>query len=469
MLPRLFDIANNNIIALTKAYRAAINREIMNKQYYGAQTQKAIKNFPFSFRKTPREFMYAIVEIKKAAAMAHAAAGELDNNRKIAIVKACDEILSGKMDDQFVLPAFQGGAGTSNHMNVNEVIAGRATELLEKAGKKITVHPNDHVNMSHSTNDVMPSALKITAYRLTIKLLSTLNILAEALENKAKDNKDVYKLGRTHLQDAVPVTLGGEFLAYSEYIRRGQSRIEQALEYVLDLNMGGSAVGNAINASPKYIQLLYSQLQKVTKLKVRQAKNMMSQTSSDTDFVFLSQALTSLCVDLSKISNDLRWLSAGPKGSIGEITIPELQAGSSIMPGKVNPVLPEAISQLYFLVSGNNLTIQHAAEGAQLELGVMLPVLTDRLVESLKLMDELIYQFATRCVAGVKVNKARCKELLEKSTAYATLLTPKFGYDVMAEVVKESVASGKTLREVLIERKLLTNKEFDVLVKSVHL
>ena len=410
----------------------------------------------------------AIVEIKKAAAIAHHKMGEMDGVREAAIVKVCDEILEGKHWEQFVLPAFQGGAGTSNHMNVNEVIAGRATEILQKAGKKITVHPNDHVNMSHSTNDVMPAAFKIAAFRLSMKLLATMDILAESLEKKSREFKSIVKLGRTHLQDAVPITLGSEFEAYTEYVNRGQQRIRQAMGNLLELNLGGTAVGNSINASPKYIKQLYIELPKILKLPVKRAANFMAQTSSDSDFVWMSQSLVAFCVDLSKISNDLRWLSAGPKGGLGEISIPELQAGSSIMPGKVNPVLLEAVSQLYFLVSGNNLTIEHGAEGAQLELGVMLPIMTDRLVESLKLMDEVLQQFAKKCVAGIKADRARCKELLEKSTAYATLLAPKLGYDVVSTVVKEAVTTNRTIRELVLEQKLLSNKEFDAIVKSFN-
>ncbi|MDR3642355.1 MAG: aspartate ammonia-lyase [Candidatus Doudnabacteria bacterium] len=451
----------------------------MNKKYYGAQTEKAIKNFPFSFRKAPREFLLALVEIKKAAAIAHNKVGELDNARKTAIVKACDEILEGKHWEQFVLPAFQGGAGTSNHMNANEVIAARATEILQgnlsalrasplKRGELPLVHPNDHVNMSHSTNDVMPSAFKIAAYRLAQKLLATTDVLALSLQKKSRDFSSIVKLGRTHLQDAVPITLGSEFASYEAYVRRGQQRIRKAMENLLELNLGGTAVGNSINASPKYIKQLYIELDKITKLPLKPAANFMPQTSSDSDFVWMSQALVAFCVDLSKISNDLRWLSAGPKGGLGEIMIPELQAGSSIMPGKVNPVLLEAVSQLYFLVSGNNLTIEHGAEGAQLELGVMLPIMTDRLIESLKLMDELILQFAKKCVDGIKADRARCKELLEKSTAYATLLSPKLGYDQASELVKEAVNSNKTIRELVLEKKLLNNKEFDAIIKLFH-
>ena len=444
----------------------------MNKKnlpkYYKAQTEKAIKNFPFSFRPPQKEFIYAIVEIKKAAAMGHYLAGELSGTKKQAIVKACDEILRGMHDEQFVLPAFQGGAGTSNHMNVNEVIASRATKIVRKvAKKKVIIHPNDHVNMSHSTNDVMPSALRITGVRMTNKLLITLNILTEAFEKKSKQFSDIQKLGRTHMQDAVPITLGKEFSAYAECMKKGRKRIEQAKESLLKLNLGGSAVGNSVNTSKKYIAKLYPQLRNITKLPFSPAKNLIAATSSDSDFVMLSESLTVICVDLSKIANDLRLLSSGPKGGLGEIYLPELQPGSSFMPGKVNPILPEAVNQLYFLVSGNNLTIEHAAQASQLELGAMLPVITDRLLESLKLMDELLTVFTKKCVVGIKANPKRCKELLENSMAYATLLTPRIGYDSVALAVKLALTTGKTLRQVVVEKKFLTVKEFDQLTKMI--
>ncbi len=435
----------------------------MGKKYYGMQTEKAIKNFPFSFRATSKEFIYAIAEIKKAAAGAHRLAGELDSARALSISKACDEVSSGKFDDQFVLPSFQGGAGTSNHMNVNEVIASRATEILKN---KVVVHPNDHVNMSHSTNDVMPSALKITAVRLVDSVLASTDILISALEKKAREFKIILKLGRTHMQDAVPITLGSEFAAYAEYVKRGKRRIVNARRELLELNLGGSAVGNSINVSSRYQKNLYRELRRVTKLKVFPGKNLMSQTSSNGDFVVISQALTAFCIDLSKIAGDFRILSSGPKGGFGEIILPELQAGSSIMPGKVNPVLPEAISQLYYLVSGNNLTIEHASEGAQLELGVMMPVITDRLIESLKLSAEMIRQFADKCVLGIVANRARIKEHLEKSTAFATLLNPIIGYDAAAACVKESLATNKTLRDVVLAKKFLTPKDFDKAIRA---
>lgn len=437
----------------------------MIKTYYGPQTQKAIKNFPFTFRRTPKELIYTVALIKKCAAVAHFQASELDSRRKTAIVKACEEILNGKFDDQFVLPAFQGGAGTSNHMNVNEVIAARATEILQTAGKKITVHPNDHVNLSHSTNDVMPSALKIAAYTQILRLLTALDGLIQTFKRKARQFAKIPKLGRTHLQDAVPITLGDEFAVFAQYIEKGKKRIAQAALNLLELNLGGSAVGNSLNASPKYIRLLYAQLQRATRAPFRPAKNLMSEASSSTAFVSLSQSLTSLCVDVSKIANDLRLLASGPKGGLAEIHLPELQAGSSIMPGKVNPVLPEAVNQLYYLVSGNNLTIEHAAHGAQLEMSAMLPVISDRLLESLKLMEEMFRVFERRCVRNIRANKANLKKYLNAAPSYATALTPVLGYDAVAAAVKESLKTGKSLREIILNKKLLTNENLNVLIK----
>jgi len=436
------------------------------KKYYGEQTEKAIKNFPFNVYRVNGEFILALAKIKKAAATANFIAGNFNRSIKDAIVKACDEVLSGKMDSQFPLKALQGGAGTSINMNVNEVVAGRATEILDKMGRKVVVHPNDHVNCSQSTNDVNPSAIKIAAIYLACDLQKTTLQLAEALEKKAVEFKHIPKLARTHLQDAVPTTLGAEFASYAAIIRWHQEKISRVITYMQELNLGGTAIGNSVNASPKYIKAVYLELNKITGHKFHPAKNLMSQTSSQTDFLAISQAVTALCVDLSKIASDLRLLSSGPLGGIGEITLAELQKGSSIMPGKVNPVLPETVSQLYFLISGNNLTIEHAAAGAQLELGVMFPIIADRLLQSLKLTSEVIEQFVKVCVNKIQANPKRCKELLEKSTAYATLLTPILGYDVVSQAVKEMVATGQSLREIIVGKKLLSDKEFNKAVNT---
>ena len=438
------------------------------KIYIGKETAKAKANFPFSFRLPNKEFIRAIVEIKRSSALAHFSAGELDRSRMKAILKACDEILLGRHTESFTLPAFQGGAGTSIHMNVNETIALRGTEILAKKGKKgIELHPNDHVNMSQSTNDVMPSALRLSALRMSGKLLSTLNILTKTLEKKSGQFRKIGKLGRTHLADAVPVTLGQEFEVYAEYVKTGAERIKNARRSMLELNLGGSAVGNSLNVSPRYIRKLYAELRKATGFPFRPAKNLMRGTSSQTDFLALSQSLTALCVDLSKMASDIRLMSSGPKGGFGEIVLPPLQAGSSIMPGKINPILPEAVNQLYFLVSGNTLAIEQAAASAELELGVMLPLIVDRLLESLRLADEVIGVFTIKCVAGIKADPARCRDILENSLAYATLLVPAIGYDKVEIAVKHALVSGKTLREaVVVDKKFLTDKKFDHLMKA---
>lgn len=423
---------------------------------YGKQTEKAIKNFPFSGPPVHRELIYAITRIKKAAAVANAQAGTLSSVQSEAIVRACDGILAGDHDDQFFLPALQGGAGTSMNMLVNEVVATIAG-----------VHPNDHVNMSQSTNDVNPSALKIVAIELAQKLILSTKACIGTFHTKAGEFKAVYKLGRTHLQDAVPVTLGSEFAAYAATLSRDLKRLEARLPYLHELNLGGTAVGNRINASESYIRHVYKELSRITGLELAPADDLMSQTSSQTDFVSLSQAILSLTLDSSKIANDLRLMSSGPVGGFGEIMLEELQAGSSIMPGKVNPILPEAVNQLYYTVSGNNLTIEHAAHASFLELANMFPILADRLISSLKLSQEVLEQFTNRCVLQIRANEARCRELLEKSTAYATLLSPVLGYDAVSKIVKESVTTGKSIRELVISQGLLTESDFEKSVTSL--
>jgi aspartate ammonia-lyase len=391
-------------------------------------------------------------KIKQAAAFAHLKSGEMDESVAKAIITASREVQSGLFDNQFFLPGLQGGAGTSLHMNVNEVIASRASEILMKKGIIKQVHPNDHVNKSQSTNDVGPSALKIASLELVASLLKTLSFAGDVFEQKAEEFKHINKLGRTHLQDAVPTTLGAEFLSYAATIRRGQDRLLKVVPFFYELNLSGTAVGNAINASILYREQVYKALRRITKMPVKQAPNMMSQTSSQTDFVMLSQTLVAIMLDFSKIANDLRLLASGPNGGFGEIKLKELQSGSSIMPGKVNPILPESVNQAYFAISGNNVTIEHAAQAAQLELGVMFPVIADRLIASLKLSQEVIQAFVANCVMHITANEEKCKEHLEKSTAYATMLTPKLGYEEVSKMVKASKHNGKTLQETLLQK-----------------
>ncbi len=421
---------------------------------YGKQTSAALANFPFNYHRVLKEFVYAIVQIKKTAAVANFKAGKLDKKISDKIVKACDEILTGNYDDQFPVGAHHGGAGTSVNMNVNEVI-----------GTLADAHPNDHVNASQSTNDVNPSALKISSIKLTEKLLDSLNYLISTLDQKSKEYAKVRKLARTHMQDAIPTTLGAEMGSYRDILKRDKMRIIEAIKYFYELNMGGTAIGNSINAPKKYIDNFYPELRKITGIEnLKPLKNMMTGTSSDSDFCHLSSAVTILCNDVSKIALDLRFLSSGPMGGIGEISFKELQPGSSIMPGKVNPVIAESMNQTYYLVNGKNVSIHQAAEGSHLELGVMLPIIADSLLMILRISEKAMRIFADKGIKNIVVNEKRCLEHLEKSTAYSTLLTPRLSYDVVSSVVKEAVKTGKTIREIILRDKLLTEEEFNKLL-----
>ena len=356
----------------------------------------------------------------------------------------------------------QGGAGTSINMNVNEVIASRAQELASGH----TSHANDHVNRSQSTNDVNPSALKLTCLRLTAVLLDNLETLAANFNHKADQFKDVHKLGRTHMQDALPTTLGAEFRSYAAVLKRDGKRIHDVYPYLLELNLGGTAIGNSINASDEYIRGVYEELEKLTGQPVRRADNLMSLTSSPSDFCHLSSAINILFTDIAKIATDIRVLASGPQGGIGEIVIKELQAGSSIMPGKVNPIIPEAMSQIAFDISGKNLTIHQAAQNSSLELAIMFPVLADSLISMLQMSSSGLSVFGSHCIKHITANPITCTSLLEESTAYATLLVPKLGYDVTSSVVKEAVSSKQSIRVVVLQRELLTEFEFEDLVSS---
>jgi len=422
---------------------------------YQDQTKSALSNFPFTYHTVAKELIYAIVEIKKAAATANAADKGITQNQAQAIVQACDEILTGKYDDQFVTCALQGGAGTSINMNVNEVIATLAN-----------VHPLDQVNKSQSTNDVNPSGLKIACYRLITSLEHTLRVAATTMNARAIGWKDIPKLGRTHLQDAIPTTVGAEFASYAAIIERHNKRLSEIKPYMLELNLGGTAIGNALNASPKYRETAYTELEKITGIPVTPLSNLMSGTSSQTDFVALSHVLVSLYVDLSKIASDIRLMVSGPNGGFGELKLPALQKGSSIMPGKVNPVSAEMVNQTYYLLSGYATTIEHAAGGSQLELGIMFPILADTLISSLRLAQEVLDMFTKKCIAVLEVDKEHCLDHLNRSTAYATILTPLLGYDVVSDVVRKSIDNNKTIVDVLKEKNIFTEEVKTLLKQS---
>lgn len=436
------------------------------KQYYGQQTEMALANFPFPLPIVSLRFIYAIAEVKRAAAFANGLAGDLDKVRQKAIIDTCDEILSGKFDDQFVTPSIQGGAGTSINMNVNEVIAERANEVLIQEGKSERVHPNDHVNMSQSTNDVNPTALRICSIRVLRTLMVELEKLAITFRARAKENKDIHKLGRTHIQDAVPTTIGAEFSAYASIIERDIKRLQEAVPYLCEVNLGGTAIGNGINAKKEYRDAVCTELASTTQIDLIPTVNGMAGTSSTGDFCQLISLVHGAAVNLSKIANDIRFMASGPKGGIGEITLEALQPGSSIMPGKVNPVAAESINQISFFIAGKNTTVHAATENAHMELAVMFPVIAESILSSIELLTAGVSIFNTKCIATLSVNKEACEHHLEQSMAYATLFTPSLGYETVSKAVKQAVKEGQTLREVLVGSKLVTEEEFNTIIHS---
>lgn len=425
---------------------------------YGTQTELALKNFPvIDHASVQPELIRAMIQIKKAAAVSHATCNELSLDITNAIITSCDELLSSDHPDYFVTASIQGGAGTSINMNVNEVIATLASSKTNTA-----IHPNDHVNKSQSTNDVNPSALRIACITLSSRLTQQLEALIDALGRQAKAHKSLQKLARTHLQDALPMQVSDELLAYQAIMQKHLRRITRELPSLDALNLGGTAIGDGTNASPSYREHVYLSLREITCIpSLHPAENLMAQTSSQTDFVCLALLVKALFIDLSKMATDIRLLSSGPRGGLGEIILEARQSGSSIMPGKVNPVIPEYINQVYYAISGKTLTIEHAAEGAVLELGVMFPVLADALLSSLKIATASIETFTLACIDTLHFDAHVCTEHLERSTAYATRLTPLLGYDCVSQCVHTAIQDHTTLREVILSHHLLSEEQFD--------
>lgn len=434
--------------------------EVPSEAYYGVQSMRARENFPITGRKMSAAFIRSIAEVKKAAALQNCQAGELDTRRAEAIVKACDELIAGALTEEFIVDPVQGGAGTSANMNANEVIANRAIELLGgEKGDYTVVHPNDHVNRSQSTNDVFPTAGKLTALRLIADLKVELDLLESALEQKAEQFDDVIKIGRTQLQDAVPIRLGQEFHAYAQAVKRDSERLERAAEELCSVNIGGTAVGTALNASPRYLAGIAKTLRQVTGLPVRQAEDLVDATQNLDCFVSVSGALKACAVNLSKIANDLRLLSSGPRAGISEIVLPARQNGSSIMPGKINPVIPEVVSQVAFGLIGNDTAITLAAEAGQLELNAFEPILFYKLFESITTLTGAVRTFTENCIKDIKANTKRCRELLDRSTGTATALCPLIGYKKAAEIAKQSLKTGTPVREIVRESGILENEK----------
>jgi len=433
--------------------------------YYGAQTQRAAENFPISGLRFPTSFIRALGMVKYAAALSNRELQLLDDERADKIQSAAREVMDGKLDREFVVDIFQTGSGTSTNMNANEVIANRALELAGRARGDKRIHPNDHVNLGQSSNDVIPTAMHIAALTALRNGLSpALKDLELALAAKADAFDHIIKLGRTHLADATPIRLGQEFSGYARQIELSQRRIESAAAGLEELPLGGTAVGTGINTHPRFAAMTIQKIAALTGLPFREAANHFEAQASKDAVVFVSGALKALAVSLTKIANDLRWLASGPRGAIGEIHLPETQPGSSIMPGKVNPVMCEAVLQVAAHVIGCDATITVCGQAGNFELNVMMPVMALRLLEAIEFSAAATRAFTDKCVRGIAVDETRCAELVEKSAAMATALAPVIGYDAAAKIAKEAYVSNKTVREVCRARGILPEERLNQLL-----
>ena len=430
--------------------------------YYGVQSLRAYENFKISGKKVHPEFIKAIVEVKKAAAIANGNAGAIDKKIANAMLQACDEILSGKLVKNFIVDAIQGGAGTSLNMNANEVIANRAIEILGGTkGDYTIVHPNDHANCGQSTNDVFPSAGKIATIRMLRRVAQKLEKLRDALLKKSRKFKDVIKMGRTEMQDAVPISFGQAFKAYAAAISRDIVRFEKAAEELSVLNMGGTAIGTKITASSRYVKNILPTLCETTGIRLTQADDLIDATQNLDGFVYVSGIVKACATSLSKIANDLRLMSSGPRAGFAEINLPAKQNGSSIMPGKINPVIPEVVNQIAFNVIGNDATITLAAEAGQLELNAFEPIIFYCLFESLETLANGVDVFRTECIEGITVNEENCKDEVEKSIGIVTALCPHIGYTKASELAKRALNERRNVRDILIEENVVSKERLD--------
>lgn len=445
-------------------------KEIHADVYYGIQTLRAVENFPITGYKLHEEMIIATAMVKKAAALANMDVKHLYEGIGEAIVQAADEIIEGQWHDYFIVDPIQGGAGTSINMNANEVIANRALEILGRnKGDYTQVSPNTHVNMSQSTNDVFPTAIHISTLNLLEKLLHTMKNMHEVFRKKAKQFDHVIKMGRTHLQDAVPIRLGQEFEAYSRVVERDIKRIGQTRTHLYEVNMGATAVGTGLNADPKYIEHVVKHLADISGLPLVGADHLVDATQNTDAYTEVSAALKVCMINMSKIANDLRLMASGPRAGLGEISLPARQPGSSIMPGKVNPVMPELINQVAFQVIGNDHTICLASEAGQLELNVMEPVLVFNLLQSLSIMNNAFQSFTTNCLEGIEANEERLKKYVERSVGIITAVNPHLGYEVVSRIAREAILTGKSVRELCLQYDVLTEEELDLILNPFEM
>ncbi|WP_353484311.1 aspartate ammonia-lyase [Haliscomenobacter sp.] len=440
--------------------------------YYGIQTQRALENFKISgvtLQFFP-EFIEALVEVKKACALANYDLGFLSDEIKNGIIAACDEIMEGKLHDQFKVDMIQGGAGTSTNMNANEVIANRALEIMGyKKGEYDHCHPNNHVNLSQSTNDAYPTALKIALIKSKAKLLVELVAIVNSFRKKGVQYQHVIKMGRTQLQDAVPITMGQTFEAYAATLEEEIERLENNTNLFLEVNLGGTAIGTGINTSPQYARLAIAYLRDVTGFKIVAARNLIEATQDTGAFIMFSSAVKRLAIKLSKICNDLRLLSSGPRTGFNEINLPPMQPGSSTMPGKVNPVIPEVMNQIAFKVMGNDLTVNIAVEGGQLELNAFEPIIGHCLFESINILKNGMVTLRNKCIDGITVNEKRCWDLVKNSISIVTALNPALGYETCTALSKEALATDRSIYDLVLEKKLMSQEELDTVLSPENM
>ncbi|KXZ21506.1 class II fumarate hydratase [Bacillus nakamurai] len=445
-------------------------KQIEADVYYGIQTLRAKENFPITGYRIHEEMINALAIVKKAAALANMDVKRLYEGIGNAIVQAADEILEGKWHDQFIVDPIQGGAGTSMNMNANEVIGNRALEIMgHQKGEYIHLSPNTHVNMSQSTNDVFPTAIHISTLKLLDKLLDTMEHMLSVFREKAKQFDSVIKMGRTHLQDAVPIRLGQEFEAYSRVLERDIKRIKQSRQHLYEVNMGATAVGTGLNADPRYIEQVVKHLAEISGLPLVGADHLVDATQNTDAYTEVSAALKVCMMNMSKIANDLRLMASGPRAGLAEISLPARQPGSSIMPGKVNPVMAELINQIAFQVIGNDNTICLASEAGQLELNVMEPVLVFNLLQSISIMNNGFRSFTDHCLAGIEANEKRLQQYVEKSVGVITAVNPHLGYEAAARIAREAIMTGQSVRDLCLQNDVLTEEELDIILNPFEM
>lgn len=448
------------------------DREIPNEAYYGVQTLRAKENFNITgvtLSQFPT-FIISIAKVKKACALANHELGLLEENKKNAICEACDEIINGSLHEQFVVDMIQGGAGTSINMNANEVIANRALEILgHEKGEYKFLHPNNDVNKSQSTNDSYPTAFRIALYEKMYELVESMTTLKNSFAKKADQFKDVIKMGRTQLQDAVPMTLGQEFHSFATMIEEDIQRVLESQQLVREMNLGATAIGTGINSHPEYAHLVEQKLQDVTGRPFKTAKDLVEATQDTGAYVQISGVFKRTATKISKICNDLRLLSSGPRTGLNEINLPAMQPGSSIMPGKVNPVIPEVVNQVAFQVIGADITITMASEGGQLQLNVFEPVIAYNLFNSINMMKNAFETLAAKCVEGITANEEHCKNLVINSIGLVTALNPHIGYENSTSVAKEALESGQSVYDIVLKRGLLTEEELEDIIKPENM